>query len=104
MSIRLSRPKAKCLLEATSKDNELDELVDYRLRLGHGYCPWFIQISTILGREERLSLMPRQNQGSAYYRDTSGKQYFQQYQDPLARGGSFLNVPLYQPFVRPSDV
>ncbi|MDQ6671601.1 MAG: class I SAM-dependent methyltransferase [Chloroflexota bacterium] len=47
--------------------------------------------------------MLHSNLGSPYYRDNSGRSYFETYQDPQARGGSFLNAPLYQPFVHPRD-
>jgi SAM-dependent methyltransferase len=43
------------------------------------------------------------NPGSPHYHGASGRNYFEQYQQPQARGGSFLNVPLYQRFVRDTD-
>lgn len=47
--------------------------------------------------------MDQPNPGSTYYRDKSGREYFEGYQDRLARGGTFLNVPLYRRFVEPMD-
>ena len=44
------------------------------------------------------------NPASSYYSGQSGARYFAQYQDPIAVGGTFLNVPLYQPFVGQEDV
>lgn len=41
---------------------------------------------------------------SDHYRGESGRAYFENYQDRLARVGTSLNIPLYQPFVRSSDV
>jgi SAM-dependent methyltransferase len=53
---------------------------------------------------DRAELPPDANPASQYYAGESGTRYFEEYQDPIAAGGSFLNVPLYQPFVSPGDV
>lgn len=47
---------------------------------------------------------PDSNPASDYYHGESGDRYFEEYHYPMALGGSFLNVPLYQPYVGPNDV
>jgi SAM-dependent methyltransferase len=44
------------------------------------------------------------NLSSAHYSDESGRRYFENFQDPISRAGSFLSLPLYENFVRPTDV
>jgi SAM-dependent methyltransferase len=48
--------------------------------------------------------MVQSNRGSDFYRDKSGRDYFESYQGPQAWNGTFLNVPLFRPFIRTTDV